>query len=121
MKVWTDKSHYDFISSTAFKKKLFLEKIFFLFMRCNTNGYVLFDRKASNILNTVFMEQHHRKQRQELESEMKVELERSKEELNQQLENELQAELEVSQTQQQQLGDSQTPKNSLTVNSVTYS
>lgn len=50
--------------------------------------------KASNILNTVFMEQHHRKQRQELESEMKVELERSKEELNQQLENELQAELE---------------------------
>lgn len=28
MKVWTDKSHYDFKSSTAFKKKLFLEKIF---------------------------------------------------------------------------------------------
>lgn len=84
------------------------------------NVLIFFDRKASNILNTVFMEQHHRKQRQELESEMKVELERSKEELNQQLENELQAELEVSQTQQQ-LGDSQTPKNSLTVNSVTYS
>lgn len=72
------------------------------------NVLILFDRKASNILNTVFMEQHHRKQRQELESEMKVELERSKEELNQQLENELQAELEVSQTQH--YGDSQTPK-----------
>lgn len=82
-------------------------------------------RKASNILNTVFMEQHHRKQRQELESEMKVELERSKEELNQQLENELQAELEVSQTQQ--LNDIQTPKQlpdsqlvDLQLNSVTH-
>lgn len=72
------------------------------------------------------MEQHHRKQRQELESEMKVELERSKEELNQQLENELQAELEVSQTQQQ-LNDIQTPKQlpdsqlvDLQLNSVTH-
>ncbi|XP_056006529.1 trichohyalin-like [Ostrea edulis] len=50
--------------------------------------------KASNILNTAFMEQRHKKQREELESEMKLELEKSKEELNQQLENELQTELE---------------------------
>lgn len=57
---------------------------------------------------------------------MKVELERSKEELNQQLENELQAELEVSQTQQQ-LNDIQTPKQlpdsqlvDLQLNSVTH-
>ncbi|XP_061192886.1 trichohyalin-like [Saccostrea echinata] len=50
--------------------------------------------KASNILNTAFMEQRHKKQREELESEMKLELERSKEELNQQLELELQTELE---------------------------
>ncbi|XP_062614600.1 trichohyalin-like [Saccostrea cucullata] len=50
--------------------------------------------KATNILNTAFMEQRHKKQREELESEMKLELERSKEELNQQLELELQTELE---------------------------
>ena len=43
------------------------------------------------------MEQLHKKQREDLESEMKLELERSKEELNQQLENGLQGELEVSQ------------------------
>jgi len=51
--------------------------------------------KASDVLNHMFMEQRHTRQMEELEQDMKVELERSKEELNRQLELELQEELKV--------------------------
>ncbi|KAJ8316889.1 hypothetical protein KUTeg_004793 [Tegillarca granosa] len=50
--------------------------------------------KAGLALENLFMMQKQKKQRDLLEQEMKVELERSKEELNQQLEQELESELQ---------------------------
>ncbi len=50
---------------------------------------------ASNILMNTLMEQRHQKAMADLDSEMKAELEKSKEELNSTLELELQQELQV--------------------------
>ncbi|XP_060063932.1 trichohyalin-like [Ylistrum balloti] len=49
--------------------------------------------KASEVLSTLYMQQKHKREINQLEEDMKLELERSKEELNRQLQQELEAEL----------------------------
>ncbi|XP_033757202.1 trichohyalin-like isoform X2 [Pecten maximus] len=49
--------------------------------------------KASDVLGTLYMQQKHKREILQLEEDMKIELERSKEELNRQLQLELESEL----------------------------
>ena len=53
-------------------------------------------RKAASILKLSYLEQQHKKQVEELDLEMKAELEKSKEELNRNLEVTLDNELKVN-------------------------
>lgn len=55
-------------------------------------------RKAASVLKLSYLEQQHKKQVEELDLEMKAELEKSKEELNRNLEVTLDNELKVKQS-----------------------